>query len=263
MEESPQSTQAECLLSGFRKRKSMAWIAGVLLALLLIVVFLVAISFIIVRHLYESAPDSIVSYQVDRTIEAAVPSWSPVQVAANQTIPVRLSKTLEADLPFKQDVNIWIDKDFTVPLDVTIPIPIDQEIFVEAEVPVETEIKFDKVRVHTSLLGFDNISLPVSGSFPVNIMIPFKGPIHVKTQTNVHVQQEVNFHVKRMFTFPLDIKAHVSLPVDDVFEVSFPDTVTVNARVPERMPVDVHTTLELSKKGLLLPDRFRDSETQP
>ncbi|MEW6077419.1 MAG: hypothetical protein AB1724_06395 [Thermodesulfobacteriota bacterium] len=241
-------------LPNFFTRKVLAWAAGLLLALLLIIVILVIVCFLVFRSLYERAPDPIVSYQVDKTIKAKMPEWVPVEATVPNTIPVKLSKVLEADIPFKQDVDVWVDNDFTVPLDVTISVPIDQEIFVEADVPIVTEIPLDGVRVKTSLWGLKDISFPLSGTFPVNITIPFKGPLHVRTDADVRVQQNVTVHVNKLFTFPLDIKAHVSLPIDDVFQVSLPEVVTVSARVPQNVPVDVQVQLDLPKQSIFAGD---------
>jgi hypothetical protein len=238
----------------FFTRRVLAWAAGLVLIFFLIIISLAVVSFFVFRSLYEKAPDPLVSYQVDKTIKAKMPEWVSVEATVPNQIPVRLSKVLEADIPFKQDVDVWIDNDFTVPLDVTIAVPIDQEIFVEADVPIEAEIPLDGVRVKTSLWGIKDISFPLSGVFPVNITIPFKGPLHVRTNADVRVQQEVTVHVKKLFTFPLDIKAHVSLPVDDVFQVSLPEVVTVNARVPQNVPVDVQVQLDVPKQEIFAGD---------
>ena len=229
-------------------RRFLLWGTGLLLGLLLILAALVFISFLIVRHLYEKAPDPIVSYQVDKTVLARMPSWVPVEVTAAQTVPVKLSKILEADIPFNQDVDIRVDHDFTIPLDVTVAVPIDQEIFVETEVPITAEIPLDGVRIETRLWGLKKISLPLSGTFPVDILIPFKRPVHVQTKADVRIQQDVTVHVNKMFTFPLDMKAHVRLPIDDIFQISLPDSVTINARVTEQVPVDVRLQLDLPKQ---------------
>lgn len=254
MEEPLQSTAPEARPSRLNAKKILVWSAGLLLAFFLIAVLLVLVSFAIFRYLYERAPDPIISYQVDKTVMARIPEWVPVEASVEKTIPVKLTKILEADIPFKQDVDVWVDNDFTVPLDVTISVPLDQEIFVETEVPIEAEIPLEGVRVQTSIWGLKNIRLPLSGVFPVKITIPFKGPVHVKTQADVRVQQEVTVHVKKMFTFPLDLKAHVCLPIDDVFQVSLPEIVTVNARVPEKIPVDVQVQLDLPKQGVFAPN---------
>lgn len=248
------NTQADAVPSRLYGKRVLTWAAGLLLAFFLIVALLILVSFSVFRYLYKRAPDPIVSYQVDKTVKAAIPSWVPVEVTVEETIPIRLSKILEADIPFEQNVDVWVDNDFTVPLDVTVSIPIDQEIFVETEVPIEALIPLEGVRVQTSLWGLKNISLPLNGFFPVNITIPFKRPVHVKTQAEVRIQQEVTVHVKKLFTFPLNLKTHVRLPIDDVFEVGLPDIVTVNARVPEKIPVDVQLLLELSKQRLYVPD---------
>lgn len=227
------------------------WAAGLIIVFALIIVLLAFVSLSIFRHLYQKAPDPIASYQVNKTVRAGVPSWSSVEVSAERTIPVRLSKILEADIPFNQNVDVPVDNDFTIPLDVTLSIPIDQEIFVETEVPLKTEIPLDGVRVQTRLWGLKNISLPLNGTFPVNLTIPFKRPVHIKTRADVRIQQDVTVHVNKVFSFPLDLKAHVRLPVDDVFQVSLPDIVTVNARVPEKIPVDVQVNLDLPKQRVL------------
>ena len=248
------SKQAEPRAPVFSVKNILLLAAGFLVTFLFFVVLLVFVSFSLFRYLYQKAPDPIISYQLDKKVEATMPAWASVEVAANEMIPVRLSKILEADIPFNQDVDVWVDNDFVVPLDATISVPIDQEIFVETDVPIEAEIPLEGVHVQTSLWGLKNISLPLYGTFPVNITIPFKGPIHVKTNAQVRVQQEVSVHVKKMFTFPLDLKAHVRLPIDDVFNVSLPEDVRVKARVPQRIPVDVHVNLEVHKNELFSPD---------
>ena len=221
------NNQAEPRVSGFSIKTILLWASCLLIAFCLFVALLLLISYNVFRYLYQKAPDPIVSYQVNKTVEAAMPSWSSVEVAANEKIPVRLTKILEADIPFNQDVDVWVDNDFTVPLDATISVPIDQEIFVAADVPIEAEIPLEGVKVQTSLWGLKHISLPLYGTFPINITIPFKGPIHIKTNADVRVQQDVTVHVEKMFTFPLDLKAHVRLPIDDAFDVTIPEDVSV------------------------------------
>ena len=252
MDETPQNnTPGVPGFFRFSPRLLLTWAIGLIIVFALVIILLVLASLSIFRYIYQKAPDPIASYQVNKTVKAGMPSWSAVEVSAEKTIPVRLSKILEADIPFKQNVDVPIDNDFTVPLDVTLSIPIDQEIFVETQVPLETEIPLDGVRVQTSLWGLKNISLPLSGNFPVKLTIPFKRPVHIKTKADVRIQQDVTVHVNKIFTFPLDLKAHVSLPIDDVFQVSLPGIVTVNARVPEKIPVDVQVDLNLPKQRVL------------
>ena len=251
MNKPPQNTSGESSVFRLSPKVLLAWAAGLILVFALILILLAFASLSIFRYIYQKAPDPIASYQVNKTVKAGIPTWSAVEVSAEKAIPVRLSKILEADIPFKQNVDVPVDNDFTVPLDVTLSIPIDQEIFVETEVPLETEIPLDGVRIQTSLWGLKNISLPLSGNFPVNLTIPFKRPVHIKTRADVRIQQDVTVHVNKVFTFPLDLQAHVRLPVDDVFQVSLPDIVTVNARVPEKIPVDVQVNLDLPKHRVL------------
>lgn len=254
MEESRQNKQAESNPGRLCRKKILAWAAGSLLALILISLLLALIGFGLFRYFYKRAPDPIVSYQVDKTVRAGIPSWVPVDVKAKETIPVRLSKVLEADIPFKQDVDIKVDDDFTVPLDVTVSVPIDQEIFVETDIPIKTEIPLEGSRVQTTLFGLKDVSLPLSGSFPVNMTIPFKGPVHVKTKADIRIQQDVTVHVDKQFTFPLDLTANVCLPIDDVFEVSLPENVSVNARVSKKIPVDVQLRVDVPKQDVFASD---------
>ncbi len=253
MDQPSKSTPDEFYTLRLRPRLILAWAAGIMIVLGLIFVLLMLVSFSIVRYLYHKAPDPIASYQLNKTVQARMPSWSPVAVEAKGPIPVRLSKVLEADIPFQQDVEVPVDSDFTVPLDVTISIPIDQEIFVETEVPIEAEIPLKDVMVQTNLWGLKNVSLPVSGIFPINITIPFKRTVHIKTLADVRIKQDVTVHVNKVFTLPLDLTTHVSLPVDDVFQVSLPENVMVNARVPDPIPVEVQVDLDLPKKAFSKP----------
>ena len=246
MENFPHNEQNGPLTFGIHWRMTPARAAGLMILFFLIVVLLIIVSIGVSRYLYKKVPDPIVSYQMQNMVKAGISDWIPVEVTAEKAIPVRLSKILEADIPIAQNVNVWIDEDLTVPLDVMISVPIDQEIFVEAKVPIETELPLEGVRVHTSLLGM-KISLPLSGFFPVNMVVPFQGPIHVKTQANVHLQQDVTVHISKQFTVPLNLKAPVRLPIDDVFEINLPDNVTVRARIPENIPVDVQWDLEIPK----------------
>ncbi|MDY6832762.1 MAG: hypothetical protein SWC96_13170 [Thermodesulfobacteriota bacterium] len=230
---------------GIHWRITRSQIAGLLILLLLIVMLVVIVSIGTARYFYKKMPDR-VSYQLRNTVEAGISDWIPVEATAEKAIPVKLSKILETDIPISQDLNVWIDEDLTVPLDVMIPVPIDQEIFVEARVPVETEIPLEGVRVQTSFLGM-KISVPLSGFFPVNMVVPLKGPIHVKTQANVHLQQDVTVHINKRFIVPLNLNVPVRLPIDDVFKVNLPDNIRVRARLPEKVPVDVQWNLEIPK----------------
>jgi hypothetical protein len=246
MEDFPRNKQKRPLTFGIHWRITRSQIAGLLILFLLIVILVVIVSIGTVRYFYKKMPDPVVSYQLQNKVKAGISDWISVEVTAEKAIPVRLSKILEADIPISQDLNVWIDEDLTVPLDIMIPVPIDQEIFVEAKVPIETEIPLEGVRVQTSLLGM-KISLPLSGFFPVNMVVPFQGPIHVKTQANVRLQQDVTVHINKQFTVPLNLKAPVRLPIDDVFKINLPDNVTVRARLPENIPVDVQWNLEIPK----------------
>ena len=198
--------------------------------------------------------------EAEKRVEAEMLSWVTAEVAKNQSLSVRLSKILEADIPFRQDVDIWVDNDFTVPIDTTFSIPIDQEILVEAEVPIETQIPLDGIRVQISLLGLKNISIPLYGSFPVKMTIPYNNPIRVKTEAQVRVQKEVTVHVKKKLTFPLDLEAHVRLPIDDIFTVSLPETLRLKCRVPEMIPANVRLNLDLPKEGLPLVDEIKPAD---
>lgn len=223
----------------------------------MLIVLFIFVSIKVFRHLYEKAPDPIVSYQIEKRVEAEMLSWVIAEVAKDQTLSVRLSKILEVDVPFRQDVDIWIDNDFTVPIDAMFSIPIDQEIHVEAEVPVETQIPLEGVRVQTSLWGLKNISVPLYGMFPVKMTIPFNNPIRIKTEAQVRVQQEVTVHVQKKLTFPLDLKAHVRLPIDDIFTISLPETLKLKARVPEIIPANVSLSLDIPKEGFPLVDAIK------
>lgn len=251
MESTPQNTSVTPHTGRCHPGRVLSWAAGLLVVLCLVVVLLVFASVSIFRYLYHKAPDPIVSYQLNRTVRARMPSWSSVDVAVDESIPVRLSKILEADIPFKQDVEVPINDDFTVPVDLTVSIPIDQEIFVETEVPIEAVIPLENVPVTTSLWGIKDITLPISGTFPINVTIPFKRPVHIKTRADIRIQQEVTVHVNKVFTLPLDLEPHVCLPVDDVFQVSLPDIVSVDARVTETIPVEVEAELDLPKQTVL------------
>ncbi|MDY6825156.1 MAG: hypothetical protein SWH68_15385 [Thermodesulfobacteriota bacterium] len=257
MEEFPQRTQTLSHRRRLNIKKILAWTAGVLLMLSMLIVLFTFVSIKVFRHLYEKAPDPIVSYQIEKRVEAEMFSWVTAEVAKDQMLSVRLSKILEADIPFKQDVDIWVDNDFTVPIDTTFSIPIDQEIHVEAEVPIETQIPLDGIRVQTSLWGLKNISIPLYGDFPVKMIIPFNNPIRVKTEVQVHVQKEVTVHVKKKLTFPLDLKPHVRLPIDDIFTVSLPEDLKLKTRVAETIPVNVRLNLDLPKEGLPLLDAIK------
>jgi hypothetical protein len=242
--------RAGSCLSRVAGKKILAWAAGVLLMLSLLVVLVILISAKIICHVYEKAPDPLLSHQIETRVEAEMLSWVTAEVAKNETLSVRLSKLLEADIPLKQNVSVLIDNDFLVPLDMTFSIPIDQEILIETEVPIETHIPLDGIRVQTRLWGLKNISVPLYGSFPVKMTIPFKDPIHVKTEAEVRVQQEVLVHVKKTLTLPLDLKAHVFLPIDDIFTIRLPENISLKARVTEKFPVDVCLSLNLPKNAI-------------
>lgn len=229
----------------------MRWTVLSLLGVSLLLGLLVYVSYRTFQHFYARMDDPILSYELDRSLRAQVSEWIPVEVSLGGSVPVRLSKVLEVDVPIHDEVGVLIDDDFTVPVDATVSVPIDQEIFVEAEVPVDTEIPLEGADVRTRLLGLGNVRLPLTGSFPVRMVVPLKRSIHVKTHADVRIQEEVTVHVKKQLTLPLDLKMRLHLPIDDVFDVRLPPDLAVKARMPQRVPVDVNLRLAVSKSGAL------------
>jgi hypothetical protein len=231
-----------------RRRRIFTWILVSLTSLCLVLALLVLVSYKTFQHLYARAPDPLFTYCLDQTLKANIPAWFPVEVTVDETVPVKLSKLLELQVPIRKDVAVQLDDDFTVPLDVYLTIPIDQEIYVEAEVPVETMIPLDGIRVKADLWGMKKVALPLSGFFPVKTTIPLRQKIRVKTQVKVRLQEEITVHVTKQLTLPLDLNVKVKLPINDVFDVDFSENLTVNARVPEEIPVGVRMRLAISKE---------------
>ena len=240
--------------SGSRLKKVLFWTLGSLAGLSAVLAVFILVSYETFRVLYARAPDPILAYNLDRGLKAALPAPIPVEVTIGEAIPVKLSKVLEAEVPIRKDLKVWIDDDFTIPIDTTFSIPIDQEIYVETEIPVETSIPLAGAGIQADLWGLKSLSLPLSGSIPVKILIPFRGPIQVKTRADIQVRKTLTVHVRKQLSFPLDLRVRVKLPIDDIFEVRFPERLDVNARVPGQIPVNVRLRLGISKQGELIAE---------
>ena len=233
-----------------RRMKIILWGLLILVSMLGLFVF---ISYKTFQYYYAKAPDPIVIYTIDKTIDASVPEWIPVDIDIEETIPAKLSKVLEVMIPIRKDVDIWIDDDFTVPLDAIFSVPLDQDVHIDTEIPVNLEIPLEGTNVQTTLLGFD-ITLPLYGTIPVQTIIPIKRPVHVKTQADIHIQDSVNVRVKKQLTFPLDLKLKVKIPIEDIFDVRFAKKINLKARMPDKIPVDIHLEVTLPKGGILKKD---------
>ena len=213
----------------------------------------VLISYKTFQYFYSKAGDPLVVYTIDKNIEASVPEWINVEVNAEEAIPARLSKVLELEIPIREDVEVLIDDDFSVPVNAALSVPLDQDIYVETEIPVDIQIPLEGIQVETRILGVKR-SLPLSGTFPVKTVVPVRRPLHIKTTANVQLQETVMVHVKKKLTLPLDLNLQVKIPIEGVFDVHFADMFNLNARMPEKIPVDVHVEMAISKDGLLKID---------
>jgi len=234
-----------------RWKRILFWTLASLVGVSVILAAFILISYETFRHFYARAPDPLLTFHMDPRLHPTLPVSFPVEAALDEAIPIRLTKVLETEISIRQDLDVWIDDDFIIPMDLTLPVPIDQEVYVETEIPVETLIPLEGAEIQTGLWGIDGVSLPLKGSIPVKILIPFRKPLHVKTRADIRIQEKVKVRVRKQITVPLDLKVQVKLPIDETFSVRFPEGVKVNVRVPQQVPVDIPLRLNFSKRGEL------------
>ncbi len=225
----------------------------IFLAIILISVMsgiIVLVSVKVFKILYARLPEEILNFSLDKELRASTELWFPVKVNIDQTIPIRLKKNLSAEIPVKDTLTFMIDEDFTVPVDIELQVPVDQDIFVDDVISLSTTLTIDAAEVKTRIWG-QEISLPVKGSFPVNIEVPFKRSIHVKDVVDFKLKKEFTFHIKKNLEVPLDLKVKANLLLDEVFSVPIKALIDAEAMLKGEVPFKVHFDFTLDKDGKL------------
>jgi hypothetical protein len=233
------------LLGRYRKQ--------IFLAIIIIIVMsgiIVLVSLKVFKILYARLPEEILDFSLDKELMVSTESWIPLKANIDQVIPIHLKKDLRAVLPIKEKLPILIDEDFTIPLDISLQVPIDQDVFVDDVLSLSTTLTIDSAEVKTRLWG-QQVSLPVKGSFPVNIEVPFKRSIHVKDEVDFELKKEVTFHLKKNLEVPLDMKVEVNFPLDEVFSIPFTALIDADASLKGEVPFMVHFDFALDKDGKL------------
>ena len=226
----------------------------IFLAIILLIVMSgigILVSIEVFKILYARLPRELLNFSLDKEIRASAETWIPVKVNIDQVVPVRLKKTLSADIPFKETLSFMIDEDFTVPVDIELQVPVDQDIFVDDVISLSTTLTIDSAEVKTRLWGLGEVSLPIRGSFPIDIEIPFKRSIHVKDVVNFKLKKEFTFHIKKNLEVPLDLKIRADLPIDEVFSVPIKALIDAEAMLIGEVPFTVHFDFALDKDGTL------------
>ncbi|UCD84356.1 MAG: hypothetical protein JSU92_13950 [Deltaproteobacteria bacterium] len=226
----------------------------IFLAIILLVVMSgvgIVVSIEVFKYLYERLPRELLNFSLDKEVRASAETWIPVKANIDQVVHVHLQKTLNTNVPFKDTLSFTVDEDFTVPVDLELKVPVDQDIFVDDVIALSTTLTIDAAEVKTQIWGLGEVSLPVKGTFPVNIEVPFKRAIHVKDVVDFKLKKEFTFHIKKKLDVPLDLKVKASLPIDEVFSVPIKAIIDANAMLVGEVPFTVHFDFALDKDGTL------------
>lgn len=234
-------------------RRFILFAIKALFFIFLFIFILVLISYFVFMYFYENTPDIVKVYNIEKQVSGSVPEFIPIEVAIDEKIPVRLSRVLDVVLPINDTITVFIDEDFTVPVDQHFTIPIDQTFYVEADVPFEIELPLNDVNVQTEFMGF-RLSFPLKGTFPVKTSIPLKCPVHIKADAKIHIKQDVSAHLQKELSMPIKMDIKTRFPIDDIFNISFPELINCRARVIGKVSSNVHLRLSITKTGDITVD---------
>ena len=206
-----------------------------------------------VYMVYKKAPPVLTEFGIDGRVSASLPD--PLRFTAT-SIDLNLPKTMRLEIPVDQVLAIPINERFDVPVDTTVEVPFDQHVYVETTFPLNVEVPLDGLVAQTRVLGV-TASVPLKGKFPVQMNVPFKGVVHIKTQIKVPFKQTLSVPMNQTFRIPVRTVFAVDLPIKKLFGSALNGPLHAEGHVIGEIIPDVHVRAYLQKDGRLLvqPDK--------
>lgn len=201
-----------------------------------------------VYAIYKKAPPVLTEFGVDGTVSATLPD--PVRFSVNR-INMNLPKTMHVEVPVDQVFAIPINERFDVPVDTTVEVPFDQHVYVETTFPLNVEVPLDGLVAQTRVLGV-TATVPLKGKFPLQMNVPFKGVVHIKTQMKVPFKQTLSVPMKRTFRVPIKMNFAIDLPVRELFGSLLKGPFEAEGNVIGEILPEVRVKAYLQKDGRLL-----------
>ena len=201
-----------------------------------------------VYAIYKKAPPVLTEFSVDGTVAASLPH--PVRFSVPE-FNMNLPKTMHVEVPVDQVFAIPINERFDVPVDTTVEVPFDQHVYVETTFPLNVEVPLDGLVAQTKVLGITT-SVPLKGKFPLQMNVPFKGVVHIKTQLKVPFRQTLSVPMKRTFHIPIKMNFAIDLPVRQLFGSLLKGPFEAEGNVVGEIIPEVRVKAYLQKDGRLL-----------
>lgn len=140
----------------------------------------------------------------------AVAGWLQARKAGVESLQIRkrLEELLDRELPISVDVDarvpVLIEKPLRIPIQVDTKLAFDELIDIETDVPLHVTLPLDTT-VETSVFGIGVLKVPIRASIPVDLVIPIRGKIRIKTDAlPVHIDDAC---VAQLPTFDVPIKS--------------------------------------------------------
>jgi hypothetical protein len=125
----------------------------------------------------------------------AVAGWLQARKAGLETdrLRQRIEHLLgDRQLPIVVDVDqripVKVEHPLTIPIEIATKLSLDEQIDVETSVPLRVDLPLDTT-VETSVFGIGAIKVPIRARIPVDLVVPIKGKIRIKTDSlPVHIR---------------------------------------------------------------------------
>lgn len=187
-----------------------------------------------------------VNLHVSKDINAEVLNENiSVKADVNDTLPVPISKRIPVKATINQSVMVPIDQEVAVPVKSRISLPIDQEINVNATIPVDIIVPIDvTVTAYIPLAGNMPVSIPIKANIPVKLSIPIHNQkVRVRDQIDAKLDHTFHVPIKTDIATRIDTEVDASVIVNENFNIPIHKTLSVNARVNNKIPVRINETI--------------------
>ena len=232
MHQNESSDNFKGLLDSFLYKKKLFRIALILAVLFFAAIIVFVISFNTFYYLYRGSRGHD-AYGGDKEITVSIPAEIIGESFVDQRLSARLTQVVEKKFSIKQDAELFIDNDFTIPIDAVFSAPIVQDVYLDTQIPLDVKLPVDGIKVSVSFLNILDLKIPLKGNLLYKAIIPWNGRVHIKTMMPVRIKQDVSFHLKKRVRLPLDLNIKAQIPFDDVFNVDFKGLVRGKSRVKE------------------------------
>jgi hypothetical protein len=148
----------------------------------------------------------------------AVAAWLKARTAVLETEKVRASIASllqNRQLPVAVDVDtrvpVQVEAPLRIPIELDTTISVDESIDIETMIPLRFDLPMDTV-VETSVFGIGALKIPIRATIPINMMLPIKGKIRVKSEAlPVRLKDEC---VVRLPLFEVPIRSRFETRID-------------------------------------------------